>query len=190
MSLKSWDIDLAHSNIGFTVRHLVVSKVRGRFNKWAGSLRFDAEQPERSSVEVQIDAASVDTGEPQRDAHLRSADFFDVERFPHLTFRSSEVKRVADGVFSAAGELTLHGVTQPVVLEVEYGGSLKDPWGKQRAGFTASATLNRKDFGVSFNQVLDTGGLGLGDKVTISIDIEATQSAEVQAPSEVAAPAA
>ncbi len=181
MSINGWDFDLVHSSIGFTVRHLVVSKVRGRFNKWTGSMRFDEEHPERSSVEIQIEAASVDTGEPQRDTHLRSPDFFDVEKFPQLTFRSTRVARKADGDFTVDGELSLHGVTRPVVLAVEYGGSLKDPWGKQRAGFTATTTVDRKDFGIRFNQVLDAGGVALGDHVSIAIDIEATRSVEAGA---------
>jgi polyisoprenoid-binding protein YceI len=176
MSVSSWDFDLSHSSVGFSVRHLVVSKVRGRFNGWRGSLRFDEKHPERSSVEVEIDAASVDTGDQNRDKHLRAPDFFDVERFPHLSFKSTRVIGAGDGTLSLIGDLTIRGVTRPVELEVEYGGSVKDPWGKERIGFTASATINRKDFGLEFDMILDSGGVAIGDKVSLSIDIEATRA--------------
>lgn len=175
MSVAKWEFDHAHSSVGFSIRHLLVSKVRGRFNTWSGELHFDEKHPERSSVEVRIDAKSIDTGEAQRDAHLRSPDFFDVEKFPHLIFKSTRVEKSGEDRLTLLGDLTIRGITKPVVLEVEHGGSLKDPWGKQRAGFTASAVIDRKDYGIVFNQVLDAGGLALGDKVTLAIDIEATQ---------------
>jgi polyisoprenoid-binding protein YceI len=160
---------------------MVVSKVRGRFNKWSGTLLYDEADPTRSSVEVTIEAASVDTSEPQRDAHLRSADFFDAEKFPYLTFKSTAVSTVGEDRLRVVGDLTIRGVTRPIVLDVERGGTLKDPWGKHRAGFTATATIDRKEFGVSFNQVLDHGGLALSEKVAISIDIEATRAEVAQA---------
>jgi polyisoprenoid-binding protein YceI len=132
-------------------------------------------------VEVQIDAASVDTSEPKRDEHLRSADFFDVAKYPHLTFKSTAVEKNGDDRLRVTGDLTLHGVTRPVVLDVERGGTMRDPWGLQRTGFTIAASLDRKDFGITYNQVLDHGGLGLGEKVSISIDIEATSAAAIKA---------
>jgi polyisoprenoid-binding protein YceI len=177
MAATKWDFDFTHSNVDFSVRHLLVSKVRGRFNKWNGTLLIDEANLGASSVEVQIDASSVDTSEPKRDEHLRSADFFDVEKYPHLTFKSTGVERNGDDRLRVAGDLTIHGVTRPVVLDVERGGSVRDPWGLERTGFTITTTIDRKDFGVTFNQALDHGGLALGEKVSISIDIEATTAA-------------
>jgi polyisoprenoid-binding protein YceI len=176
-----WDFDFTHSNVDFSVRHLLVSKVRGRFNKWGGTLLYDEKDPTRSSVEVTIDADSVDTSEPQRDTHLRSADFFDVAKFPQLTFKSTVVEAIDDERLRVTGDLTIHGVTRPTILEVELGGSLKDPWGKHRAGFTATASIDRKEFGITFNQALDHGGVALGEKVAISIDVEATRVEVAQA---------
>ncbi len=181
MAATNWNFDLTHSNVDFSVRHLLVSKVRGRFNKWSGSLLIDDANPSASSVEVQIDAASVDTSEPKRDEHLRSADFFDVEKYPHLTFKSTKVEDLGGDRLRVIGDLTLHGVTRPVILDVERGGSVRDPWGFQRAGFTVTASVDRKDFGITFNQTLDQGGLALGDKVSISIDIEATSAVVAKA---------
>jgi polyisoprenoid-binding protein YceI len=177
-----WDFDFTHSNVDFSVRHLLVSKVRGRFNKWSGTLQYDEKDPTRSSVEVTIDAASVDTSEPQRDTHLRSADFFDVAEFPQLTFKSTRVEAIDEERLRVTGDLTIHGITRPTVLDVEIGGSLvKDPWGKHRAGFTATTTIDRKEFGITFNQALDHGGVALGEKVAISIDVEATRVEVAQA---------
>jgi polyisoprenoid-binding protein YceI len=170
-----WQFDLQHSGISFMVRHLLVAKVRGRFTRWSGTMRFDEKNPSASSVEVQIDMSSVDTSEPQRDAHLRSADFFDVANHPRMTFKSSKVDRTGDAAYKVKGDLTIRGVTRPIVLDVEYGGTLRDPWGNERAGFTAKATVDRKEFGITFNQVLDHGGLALGEQVSIDIDVEATK---------------
>jgi polyisoprenoid-binding protein YceI len=178
---NEWQFDMQHSGISFMVRHLLVAKVRGRFTRWSGTLRFDEKNLAASSVEVQIDTSSVDTSEAQRDAHLRSPDFLDVANHPRMTFQSTKVERVGDA-FKVKGDLTIRDVTRPVVLDVEYGGSLRDPWGNQRAGFTARATIDRKDFGISFNQILDHGGLALGEHVTIEIDIEATRVAAQVSP--------
>jgi polyisoprenoid-binding protein YceI len=178
MTTNQWQFDMQHSGISFTVRHLLVSKVRGRFTKWSGLLRFDEDDPARSFVHVQIDAGSVDTGEPQRDAHLRSADFLDVESFPFITFMSTKVEPRDERSFAVRGELTIRGVIRPVVLSVEYGGAIRDPWGNDRAGFTAKTALDRKEFGITFNQVLDHGGLALGEKISIDLDIEATRVAQ------------
>jgi polyisoprenoid-binding protein YceI len=177
MALEKWNIDVVHSTIGFTVRHLMVSKVHGFFTKWNGSLEFDEKNPASSHAEVQIDVASVDTREPQRDAHLKSGDFFEVEKHPQMTFKSTAVERGKDGHFKVTGDLTLRGVTKPVVLDVEYGGRSKHPQMGERVGFSASTSINRKDFGVSFNQVLDNGGVALSDKVDITLEIEATKAA-------------
>jgi polyisoprenoid-binding protein YceI len=178
MSLVKWDFDHAHSSVDFTVRHLLVSKVRGTFKKWTGSLELDEQDLTRSRVRVEIDVASVDTHEPQRDAHLRSGDFFEADGHPRMVFVSKRVEAKGKDRLWVTGDLTIRGTTREVVLDVERGGVVaRDPWGKRRAGFTATATINRKDFGVSFNQVLDQGGLALGEDVAITIEIEATAAA-------------
>jgi polyisoprenoid-binding protein YceI len=178
MSLVQWDFDYAHSGIDFVVRHLLVSKVRGRFTKWSGHLEIDEQDLTRSRADVEIDVASVDTHEPQRDAHLRSGDFFEADRHPRITFKSTRVEEKGKDRLAVTGDLTIRGVTREVVLDVERGGIVaKDPWGKRRAGFTMTTTINRKEFGVSFNQVLDQGGLALGEDVSVAIEIEATAAA-------------
>lgn len=177
MTTTTWQLDPAHSSIGFAVRHLVVSKVRGRFTDWNGDVTFDPDAPQRSSVDVRIQAASITTAEPQRDAHLRSADFFDVEVYPELTFKSREVHTIGDGKLRIIGPLTLHGVTRDVSLEAEYLGRTKDPWGGERAGFSARTSIDRRDFGLNFNQVLETGGVLVGDRVDVQIDIQAVRKA-------------
>lgn len=179
MSLVKWNFDHAHSSIEFTVRHLLVSKVRGRFTKWTGQLELDEQDLTRSRIDVDIDVASVDTHEAQRDTHLRSGDFFEAEKHPRMTFKSKRIEEKKGGNLAVTGDLTLRGTTHEVVLDVERGGIVaKDPWGMRRAGFTATATINRKEFGVSFNQVLDQGGLALSEEVAITIEIEATAAAD------------
>jgi polyisoprenoid-binding protein YceI len=172
MGTTRWGFDLAHSNIQFTARHMVISKVRGVFSRWNGALDYDEKDPTASSVSVRIEAASLDTHEEKRDAHLRSADFFEVDRFPEITFQSRRVERHAEAL-RITGDLTLHGVTREVVLDGEYLGAAKDPWGHQRIGFSAKASINRKDFGLTWNQALETGGLLVGEKIDIAIDVEA-----------------
>ena len=181
MATGTWNIDPSHSAIAFSVRHMVVSKTRGRFNKWSGQLRFDAENPSASSVEVTIDPASLDTADAQRDGHLRSPDFFDVEKYPTASFRSTKVEVTFEGRYRVTGALTLHGVTKPVVLDVSYEGSGKDPWGGERAGFSATTTIDRKDFGLEWNKALETGGLLVGEKVELNLEIEAVKQAAQQA---------
>lgn len=183
MALEQWEFDLVHSSIGFWVRHLMVSKVRGRFALWSGKLEFDEQAPASSRTELQIEAASIDTQDPQRDAHLRSPDFLDVDKFPSLTFKSTSVEQAGEGDFRVRGDLTIRGTTRPVVLEVEYGGRVQDPWGGQRVGFSARTSLNRKDFGLGWNQALETGGVVVGDKVEIALELEAVRKA-AQAPVE------
>jgi len=173
--LPTWGIDLVHSSVGFTVRHLVVSKVRGKFTRWSGTILMDEHDLTGAEVDIAIELASVDTGAEQRDSHLRSADFFDVEKFPAMTFKSTRVEKASDSVLSLHGNLSLHGVTRPVTLAVEYAGTQKDPWGGFRAGFSARASLNRKDFGLTWNQLLETGGVAVGEKVDIDIEIEAVK---------------
>ncbi len=182
MALVKWELDHAHSSVDFTVRHLLVSKVRGRFTKWTGELHIDELDLTRSRVDIEIDATSVDTHEAQRDAHLRSGDFFEADKHPRIVFKSKRVEEKGKDHLAVTGDLTIRGATHEVVLDVERGGVIaKDPWGKRRAGFTATAKINRKDFGVNFNQILDQGGLALGEEVAIAIEIEATTAASVTA---------
>jgi polyisoprenoid-binding protein YceI len=180
MTTSNWNIDTVHSGINFTIRHMVVSKVRGRFTRFNGTLNLDEADLSRSVVEATIDAASIDTGTAQRDDHLRSPDFFDAERFPALRFRSTRIDRDGDR-YRVTGELTIRDVTREVVLDVEYGGRARDPWGNERAGFIASASLNRKDFGLAWNQVLEAGGVLVGDRVDIELEIQGVRAAATQA---------
>jgi polyisoprenoid-binding protein YceI len=182
MALEKWTIDPAHSSIDFLVRHMLVSKVRGRFTKWSAALELDEQDISKSRVDVTIEAASVETHEAQRDTHLRSADFFDVSNHPTLTFKSKRVEAVGADKLRVTGDLTIRGTTREAVLDVERGGIVaKDPWGKRRAGFAATTTVHRKDFGVSYNAVLDQGGLALGEDVSVAIELEATTSAAATA---------
>ena len=181
MAQSKWNIDLGHSGVNFSIRHMVISKVRGRFGKFTGVLNLDDENVTRSVVEATIDAASIDTGVEQRDAHLRSADFFDVEKYPELRFRSTRIEKLADDRFRVAGELTIRDVTREVVLDVEGGGRAKDPWGNERTGFVAKTTLDRKDFGLKWNQALEAGGVLVGDRVDIELDVQGVKAAAAQA---------
>lgn len=176
MGTNLWDIDVSHSAIHFWVRHMVISKVHGRFAKWAGTVQLDEADLARSSVDVRIDAASIDTQVADRDTHLKSADFLDAAKFPEITYRSRKIEKAAGG-YRVTGDLTLHGVTREVVLEAEYAGTGKDPWGNQRAGFSAKAALDRREFGLVWNAALETGGVLVGEKVEITIELEAVKKA-------------
>lgn len=171
--MAQWQFDPVHSSVNFSVRHMVISKVRGRFTQWSGSLEFDENQPQAAKLEVRIQTASVDTHEAQRDAHLKSADFFHAEKHPEMVYRSTGVAVQDKHHFLLHGDLTLHGVTRPVDLEVEYAGQGKDPWGGRRAGFTATGSINRKNFGLTYNQTLETGGVLVGETIEIALEIEA-----------------
>lgn len=170
--LATYSIDKAHSEVTFQVRHLL-TKVRGRFSEFEGTINYDPAKPEASSVEATIQAASIDTNEPQRDAHLKSADFFDVEKFPTLTFKSTGVTKKSDDTYELSGDLTIHGVTKPVTLAVTALGSARDPWGVDRVAFEAETTINRKDFGLNWNAALETGGFLVGDDVKIMLSVQA-----------------
>ena len=173
----TWNIDATHSTIGFAIRHMVFSKVRGRFLKYTGAIQLDDDDPSKSWVEVAIDAASIDTGTAQRDNHLRSADFFDVERFPELRFRSTRVEDVGGGRLRVIGELTIRDTTREVALDAESAGRGVDPWGNQRIGFVAKTSIDRKDFGLAWNQLLEAGGVLVGDRVDIELDVQAVHAA-------------
>jgi polyisoprenoid-binding protein YceI len=180
MSTTQWDFDLSHSSVNFHVRHLMVSKVHGRFSLWNGKLELNEQDLTKSNLEVEIDAASVDTKEPKRDEHLRSADFFDVEKFPKLTFKSTSIAKDGDD-YKVTGDLTIRGITKSVTLLVEGGDQVKDPWGGIRTGFSAKTTVNRKDFGLTWNVALETGGFVVSDKIEITLEIEAVKKAASQA---------
>lgn len=179
MTTRTWNIDTSHSAVHFSVRHLVISKVRGAFSRFHGAIQYDDADPRRSSVTVEIDAASVDTREEKRDAHLRSPDFFDVETFPTLTFVSRKVVTEGDKVTKVIGDLTIRDVTREVTLEVEDNGRVKDPWGGERIAFEARTRVNRQDFGLRWNMALEAGGVVVGDHVDITLEVEATAEAAV-----------
>jgi polyisoprenoid-binding protein YceI len=177
MAQQNWQVDGAHSAVNLTVRHMVISKVRGRFAKWNATLALDTADLSRASVAVEIDSASIDTGVADRDAHLRSPDFLDAAKYPTLRYRSRRVEAASRDRLRVVGDLTIRDVTREVVLDVEYGGQGKDPWGNQRVGFTATASLNRKDFGLTWNQALETGGVLVADRVDVEIELQAVQQA-------------
>jgi polyisoprenoid-binding protein YceI len=171
----TWLIDDVHTHIGFSVRHMMVSTVRGQFKQYKGTLELDSREFERSKFEGTVDVASIDTGNSQRDDHLRTSDFFDAANHPQIGFKSTRIEPKPggdEGEYVVHGDLTIRGVTQPVALEVEYRGTSKNPWGKTVAGLSASATINRKDFGVSYNALLETGGVAVGEKVKLEIEAE------------------
>jgi polyisoprenoid-binding protein YceI len=168
----TWQIDTVHSDVSFTVRHMMVSKVRGQFTDFAGTV-VTAPNPDESTVTATIALNSIDTRNEQRDNHIRSADFFDVEQFPQMTYRSTGLTQNGDRTWTVAGELSLHGVTKAVPLHLELNGFTTDPYGGQRAGFSATAELNRRDFGIDISLPMDGGGVVVGDKVTIALEIEA-----------------
>lgn len=177
MTATHWDFDKVHSSINFAVRHLMVSKVRGVFHDWSGSLELDHDDLTKSKVDVTIQVASIDTKEEKRDGHLKSPDFFDAEKFPTITFKSTKVEKVSDEEVNLHGDLTLHGVTKQVVLKTEVSGISKDPWGGTRTGFSASTSIEREEFGLGWNAALETGGVLVGKKVDIHIEIEAIKKA-------------
>ena len=177
MNAESWVIDSSHSGIHFAVRHLVIAKVRGQFSRWSGTVVMPEADVSRASVNVVIDASSIDTGVVDRDKHLRSADFLDVERHPEITFRSHRVNTEGTDRLSVVGQLAIKGVTREVSLDVERLGGAKDPWGNERAAFTAKIAIDRRDFGLTWNQALETGGMLVGDRIEIEIEIEAVKQA-------------
>ena len=174
-SRTTWAIDPVHSSVEFAVRHLMITTVKGRFTDVQGTVVLDEANPAAASAEIIIGTTSIDTREPQRDAHLRSADFFDAEKFPTLTFRSTGVGNVSGEGFTLIGDLTIHGVTREVALEVTSEGRSKDPWGGERAGYSATTKIKRSEFGLTWNQLLETGGLAVSDDVKIALDVQLVQ---------------
>lgn len=169
----TYKIDAAHSNVGFKVKHLAISTVRGNFGKFEGTLDFDPAKPSSLKAQATIDAKSIDTKEPKRDQHLMADDFFSAEKFPEIKFVSKKADLDKSGKGTLTGDLTIRGVTQPVTMDVEFLGTAKDPWGNNKASFSGTTKINRKDFGIKWNETLDNGGLVVSDEVDVILDIEA-----------------
>ena len=180
MRTERWEIDSSHSSVHFSVRHLVIAKVRGTFGRWSGTVQVPDGDFSKATVTATIDASSIDTGVAQRDAHLKSPDFFDVAQYPELRFVGKRVQPRSGVDIDVVGDLTIRGITREVVLRVEQHGQAKDPWGNVRAAFTVKTSIDRKDFGLTWNQVLETGGVMVVDRVEIEAEIEAVKQVEAQ----------
>ena len=178
MTQTTWKIDPSHTSVEFSARHMMITTVKGRFADFEGTVVESEASPEGATVEVTMKAASIDTRTEQRDAHLRSADFLDADAFPNITFKSSSISGTKD-TFSLTGDLTVRGTTRPVTLDVTYDGGGKDPWGGERVGFTASGKIDRREFGLVWNQALETGGLLVGNDIKIQIDAQLVKQAAV-----------
>lgn len=176
MANETWNIDTTHSGIHFSVRHMVIAKVRGSFQKFSGTVSLDEQDVTKSSVSVSIEAASINTGVEQRDNHLRSPDFFDVAKFPTLSFQSTKVEKASGNSLRVTGTLTIRDITREVVLEAEQLGVGKDPWGNVKAAFEAKTSIDRRDFGLTWNQALETGGVLVGEKIEISLEVQAVKA--------------
>lgn len=176
MSTTNWNLDTTHSTVGFTVRHMVIAKVRGRFGAFNGTIQLDEADFTKSRVAVTIETSSIDTGVGDRDNHLRSGDFFDVVNHPQIRFESTGIEKKSDEDYAVHGNLTIRGVTKPVVLAAEFGGKGTDPWGNARVGFTAKTSIARTDFGLKWNQALEAGGVLVGEKVEIELDVQAVKA--------------
>jgi len=185
----AWHIDPAHSEVQFSVRHMMISTVRGRFTQFAGTIEADEQNPTASQVNVQIEASSINTGNEQRDGHLRSPDFLDAEHYPQISFKSTKVEMDSKESGRVSGDLTIRDVTKPVVLDVEFAGLAKSPWGTTSAGFSATTKINRKDWNLNWNVALETGGWLVSDEIKISIELELVKQPE-EAATEAAAEAA
>ncbi len=181
MATSTWNIDTTHSGIHFSVRHMVIAKVRGSFKQYSGTVTLDEQAPEHSAFSASIEAASIDTGVAQRDEHLRSADFFDAAQYPAITFQSTKVERAGKGQLKVTGNLTIRDITREVVLDVEELGAGKDPWGNARVAYEAKTSVDRRDFGLTWNQALEAGGVLVGEKVEISVEVQAVKAAEKSA---------
>jgi polyisoprenoid-binding protein YceI len=169
---QTWNLDPTHSAVNFTVRHMVISKVRGNFGKFTADVKLDPTNLATATAQVSIDVGSVNTGVADRDNHLKSPDFFEAAKFPAITFASKSVAVKSKEAFTLTGTITMHGVTKDITLDGEFGGTAKDPWGNDRAGFALKGSLNRKDFGLAWNQALETGGVLVGESVELNIELE------------------
>ena len=178
-TLRTWNIDAAHTTVEFAVKHMMFTTVRGRFKAVSGTILVDEANPDRSKVEVEIDASTIDTGVTDRDAHLRSADFLDVQNHPQITFRSTKVEgahKAAGDRFKVSGELSIRGKAIPVTLDASFEGSGKDPWGNEKAGFSAKTEIDRRQWGLTWNQALETGGILVGNTVKIEIEAQSVKA--------------
>ena len=175
----AWEIDAIHSHVAFSVRHMMVSTVRGRFNVVKGHLHIDEQQPAHSWVDAEVDAASIDTHDERRDGHLRSADFFEVDKYPTITFKSTNIEHLSDQEYKVTGDLTIHGVTKQITFDAEYSGQ-SNMMGVQRAGLNAKTKINRKDFGLGWGAIAEAGSVAVSETVTIEIDLEAVQKPVAQ----------
>ena len=180
----AWKIDPAHSEINFTVRHMMISNVRGRFEDFTGTVEFNRQSPHKSQVEVKINAASINTREEKRDGHLRSPDFLDAENFPYITFKSRKVEIMDEDSARLTGDLTIRDVTKEVTLDVDFNGLAKSPWGTLSAGFSAQTKINRKDWNLNWNQALETGGVLVGEEIKVNIELEIIKQTEAEAEAE------
>lgn len=176
----SWQIDSSHSHVNFTARHMMISKVRGSFETFSGTVDFDEENPTNTSVNVAVELGSINTRDEQRDGHLKSPDFFDVENYPTMTFVSTRVEQIDANNGRLYGQLTIKGVSKEVALDVEYAGIAKSPWGTVSAGFSAAGSINRKEWGLNWNQALETGGVLVGEKINIEIELELVKVSETE----------
>ena len=177
MATTKWVLDSTHSDLGFKIKHLMITNVSGSFKNFQGEVETEGEDFSTAQINVTVDMASISTNNEQRDEHLRNSDFFEVENHPELTFKSTRIEKVDSDTFTLNGELTLKGITKPVKLNVEYNGVTKDPWGGERAGFVITGKINRSDWGVNFNGVLETGGLMLGEEVKINSEVQLVKQA-------------
>ena len=184
----AWQIDSAHSQIQFSVKHMMISTARGTFDRFSGTVEADEQNPTAAKVDVQIEAASINTRDEKRDGHLRSPDFFNAEQYPYITFKSTRVERLDENTGKLIGNLTIRDVTKEVVLDLDYAGQAKSPWGTTSAGFSASTKINRKDWDLNWNVALETGGWLVGDQITVNIEVELVKQVPAEQPeAEVAA---
>jgi polyisoprenoid-binding protein YceI len=177
MANSKWAVDPAHSSIDFTIRHMMISKVKGSFGSFDAQIDADPQDLTTANVQFSIDLSSIDTKNTDRDNHLRTADFFDVEKYPKLTFESTSITKKGEGEYSVTGNVNLHGVTRPETFDVSFEGAGKDPWGNEKVGFSGTGTLKRSDYGLTYNAALETGGVLLGDDVKVSLEIQASKQA-------------
>ncbi|ASK63693.1 hypothetical protein CFK37_16780 [Virgibacillus phasianinus] len=177
MAKVKWNVDAAHSSLEFVVKHMMISKAKGVFNDFEAEIEADPENLEDAKIEFNVDISSIDTRKKDRDDHLRSADFFDAENHPKMTFVATDIKKKSDNNYDVTGDLTIRGTKKPVTFDIDYEGTGKDPWGNEVAGFSGSTKISRKEFGLTWNAALETGGVMVGDEVKINVEIEAVKQA-------------